>query len=352
MNNTKKTILIDARTIEYSGIGRYLVNLLSNFELNDSFNFELLLNKPEPKFANLKQHITDILPYSLAEQTKLANTIESLKPDLVHFAHFSRPWRKLSMPAVTTIHDLTLLDYPAKDGFSLSSMLKRKSLKFGLKSILRSDVAIITPSHFVGRQIAKLRPEADSKITTTHLGFDKTAHAKAAKPKRKLPKRFFLYVGNAFAHKNLEILVVALDLDKTLQIVTVGDPKSGYDKFQHPRLHKLGRLSDGELAYLYKNAQALIFPSKSEGFGLPGLEAMAYGCPVISSSASCLPEIYGDAALYFNPDSADQLMDQISRLEARRADLIKLGGARATEFSWQKTAKETLEVYGSALEKD
>jgi glycosyltransferase involved in cell wall biosynthesis len=347
----KKTILIDARTIEYSGIGRYLKNLLDNFDKHGLFDFELLVNEKQNDLNGFTQHTTNILPYSLAEQTKLAGVIEALSPELVHFAHFSRPWRRLTVPTITTIHDLTLLDYPAKEGFSLSSKIKQKSLKLGLKNILKNDAAIITPSNFVRRQVTALRPSAAAKITTTYLGFNKSPLSASEKPTQKPPKKFLLYVGNAYAHKNLGILIAALRRDKDLHVIAVGDPKTGYDTYSHSRLHKLGRLSDGALAYLYEHACALVFPSKSEGFGLPGLEAMAHGCPVISSNASCLPEIYARAALYFDPNSVDDLLDQLTLLPDKRTELIKRGRARVDQFSWKTTAKQTLAIYTEALER-
>jgi len=113
-----------------------------------------------------------------------------------------------------------------------------------------------------------------------------------------------------------------------------------------------GFVSDDELAILYKNALAFVFPSKSEGFGLPGLEAMASGCPVISSNAGALPEIYGVAAVYFDPKNKTELIGKIREIrdnQKYRKKMIELGKERSQMFSWEKMAEETTEVYAGCL---
>ena len=114
----------------------------------------------------------------------------------------------------------------------------------------------------------------------------------------------------------------------------------------------LGFVSDQELKWLYQNAQAYVFPSLSEGFGLPGLEAMVHVCPVVSSNATCLPEVYGDAAEYFDPLDVEEMAGAINKVlgsEALRSKLIALGYAQAKKYSWQRMAEQTLEVYKEVL---
>ncbi len=113
-----------------------------------------------------------------------------------------------------------------------------------------------------------------------------------------------------------------------------------------------GFVEDAELKWLYQNAAAYVFPSLSEGFGLPGLEAMVHGCPVVSSDATCLPEVYGDAAVYFDPNNVQEMADRITLVledEALRSKLIALGSAQAAQYSWRRMAEQTLEVYNKAL---
>jgi glycosyltransferase involved in cell wall biosynthesis len=111
-------------------------------------------------------------------------------------------------------------------------------------------------------------------------------------------------------------------------------------------------VSEGQLRWLYENCAAYVFPSLSEGFGLPGLEAMVHGAPVVSSNATCLPEVYGEAAHYFDPLDVDDIASKIGETldnEALRSNLIKKGKEQAAKYSWRRTAEQTLEVYEKAL---
>ncbi len=177
-------------------------------------------------------------------------------------------------------------------------------------------------------------------------------------------KPYLLYIGNAFPHKNLKRLIkafnVVLSSKSSLKLVLVGKIDDFYKSFQvlckELKIEKnvifTGRISDEELKWLYQNALIYVFPSLCEGFGLPGLEAMENGLPVVSSDGSCLPEIYGDAALYFNPRNTEEIVKAILELlnnKELRDKLIKKGYNRIKKFSWQKCAQETLEIYKSIL---
>ena len=178
----------------------------------------------------------------------------------------------------------------------------------------------------------------------------------------KVKKPYLLYVGNAFPHKNLKRLIrafkVILASKPSLKLILVGKVDDFYKLFQilckELEIEKsvifAGRVSDKELKRLYQNASIYVFPSFLEGFGLPGLEAMENGLPVISSDSSCLPEIYGDAALYFNPQNTEEIVKAILELlnnKDLRDKLVKRGYKRIKKFSWQKCAQETLEIYRS-----
>ena len=148
-------------------------------------------------------------------------------------------------------------------------------------------------------------------------------------------KPYILYVGNDYPHKNLKRLnlafkkVVEDGLDYQLILIT---------EF----------VSEQELDNLYRNASLFVFPSLSEGFGLPPLEAMARGVPVASSNATCLPEILGDAAIYFNPLDIDDMAEKIKKAlldEGLRNNLIEKGFEQIKKYSWQKMAEETLKIY-------
>jgi len=167
-----------------------------------------------------------------------------------------------------------------------------------------------------------------------------------------MTKPFLVYTGNLYPHKNVGVLIKAAE--KLKINVAIVCARSIFEKRLpvSPYAHFLGRLSDGELAELHHEASAFIFPSLIEGFGLPGLEAMAVGLPVIAARASCLPEIYGDAALYFDPYSADDLVAKIQLLlsdEKLRSSLIAKGLKQAKKYSWRKMATQTWDIYQKVL---
>ncbi len=178
-----------------------------------------------------------------------------------------------------------------------------------------------------------------------------------------LPSQFFLYVGNAYPHKNLERLLEAYQHVTShispVTLILVG----GEDYFYKQLKEKVrqmgladsvvfyGPASRGELNNLYKNTVALVFPSLMEGFGLPGLEAMANGCPVICSDIPVFREIYGEAAIYFNPTDANDIKNKMDSLcyhdlnHDIREEMARKGHEQVKKYSWQKLARQTLAVY-------
>jgi glycosyltransferase involved in cell wall biosynthesis len=177
-------------------------------------------------------------------------------------------------------------------------------------------------------------------------------------------KQFLMYVGRATPHKNLRRLVEAFEILKKnhpdLMLALAGKIDANYHRLEGYVTSKrmadsivfTDAVSEGELKWLYMNTAAYVFPSLSEGFGLPPLEAMIHGAPVISSDATCLPEISGNAAYYFNPTSTFDVASKISNVLSSaglRAQLIQRGRIRAGKFSWKKMAADTLKIYDHAL---
>lgn len=354
-------IVIDARTGIGTGIGRYTLNLLEQLqELDDQNEYKVLLQSKDydnwsPKNANFEKILADFPIYSLSEQTKLPGLLRKLKPDLVHFTSFNVPI-SYKRPYVVTIHDLTLVNFKNIRGGMQRILypIKYWAGRLVLSAALKNSRQIITPSHFVKDGLGSRAP-AD-KISVTLEAADKLA----AKPEpldrfniKDGPLLF--YVGNAYPHKNLPRLAEAFALVRhehpTAQLLIGGQVDFFYNQLSRAATEGMimpGRPTDGELVSLYQKAALFVFPSLSEGFGLPPLEAMTYGTPVISSDASCMPEILGDAAEYFDPYDTRDMAAKISALltnQKRLDELKKAGPERAKQFSWRRMAEQTLEIY-------
>ena len=363
-------IVIDARIIS-SSTGRYAESLLTNLEkLDTPHNYTVLVLRKDMNFwkptkANFKVVEADFPNYSFKEQLNYTLLLYRLKPDLVHFCMPQQPLLYFGK-RVTTVHDLTLVKYDNIDMNPLVYKI-RKSIFIGLlRNVIWRSKMIVTPSNFVKKEIIDFTSmHHASKIKTTHLAWDEAVADPKVIPELK-NKRFIFFVGNAFPYKNLNTIVdafseVAKDMGD-LQLVFAGKKDYFYDQVEaHARemgvldkTHILGFIPEGEKRWLFRNGQAYIIASYSEGFHIPGLEAMAEECPVISSNATCLPEVYDNAALYFNPDSSHELASAITKVvenKKERAELVKRGNKRLKDFSWQKMAKETLSAYNEALKK-
>lgn len=162
-----------------------------------------------------------------------------------------------------------------------------------------------------------------------------------------MKKPYLLYVGNAYPHKNLEILIRATPI----KLILVGKQDYFYKRLPHTE-HTVffGEATEEELQNLYKNATALVFPSLMEGFGLPGLEAMAQGTPVVCSDIPVFHEIYGDAVLYFNPKNSRDITSKLQTIisdQKLAKSLIDKGKLQVRKYSWKEMAKKTLRVYHS-----
>jgi glycosyltransferase involved in cell wall biosynthesis len=267
---------------------------------------------------------------------------------------------------VTTTHDLTILKFKISSQLpKLINALRLRGYRFLMWQTHRKTKHVITPTQFVADDVNKRYLFTNRKTTVTLEASDPPLPGKAKTPENP-PEKFIMYTGNAYEFKNLERLVGAFCILKeqheNLKLVFVGKRKYHLKKLQrwakrqpcYDDIIFTGFIPDEELKWYYQNARAYVFPSLSEGFGLPGLEAMAHGCPVVSSNASCLPEVNGDAAEYFNPlditDMAESI-DKVISSEPVRKKLIEKGYENAKRFSWKRMANQTLQVYKDVLEK-
>ncbi|MCX6807092.1 MAG: glycosyltransferase family 1 protein [Candidatus Berkelbacteria bacterium] len=359
LKKNKFKVGIDARMLGYSGVGRYVENLVKELLLIDKKNQYVLFVQEGQDISNYKNcKIVEVNApiYSTKEQTNFLRAINKENLDLMHFTHFNRPIL-YNQPSIVTIHDLTPLYFPGK---KRSSFIEQKAYRFVLKNALKKASKIIAVSNFTKNDLIKNFPFAKEKIQVIYEGVD----SHFALISKQISKPYLLYVGIWREHKNLLGLIKAFEKLKIsnldLRFVIVGKPDPYYPEIpkavESSKFKKdiilTGYVDDAKLAHLYQNATALVFPSFYEGFGLPGLEAMTLDCPVISSNATSLPEIYGEAAIYFDPHNINDMVDKILRLlnnEALRKELIEKGKKQVLKYSWTKTAKETLRLYNSLL---
>jgi glycosyltransferase involved in cell wall biosynthesis len=312
------------------------------------------LRQIAPHFEVVEANVKE---FTFAEQTTLKRQIEGLKPDLVFFPMVQQPAFYRGR-VVTSMLDLTTVRFrnPAKNWLVFT--VKQAVYKWLTKRVAHKSVHIITPTEFVRQDIADYCHVSTNKISTIYDSADKiTAPPEPYQPLSE--QNFLLYVGRPAANKNLNRLVDAFNqLQRPgLKLVFAGKTNGEYRKLaaytdNAPDIIFTDFVSDGQLRWLYQHAQVYVFPSLSEGFGLPGLEAMLYDLPVVSSNATCLPEVYRDAALYFDPlDSADiaAKINQLLNDPTLAKDLAAKGRQVVASYSWQRTAQRTLDVFAKAL---
>ena len=288
--------------------------------------------------------------------------LDKLSPDLVHFCMPQQPVLYKGNH-ITTVHDLNLLNTYNSDKNWLIFHLKQLVGRFVFKRIGKTSSAIITPTNFVKNSYINFAKIPAAKVTVTPEAAEPASDAIAPYPVP-FEKRFILYVGQQSDYKNIKRLGDAhQELLKThpdLGLVLVGKKDAAarkneayFSQKQYVNIHFTDFVPDDQLNWLYENCTAYIFPSLMEGFGLPGLEAMIRGVPVISSNTTCLPEVYGDAAWYFNPLDSQNMarkIEEVLNSEQIQTELIKKGREKAGEYSWHRMAIQTHEVYVKALE--
>jgi len=361
-----KKIVIDARESGTS-TGRYIDKLVENLNKLKTGLEIIILTKPHrveffKEFADKFQIIdSSYKEFSFGEQLGFKNQLKKLSPDLVHFGMVQQPILYKGN-VVTTMHDLITTEFknPAKNPiiFAFKQMVYRWVNRV---AALKSN-AIITPTNYVKDDVAKFARINSRKIVVTYEAADKINDS--PEPYEELENtNYIMYVGRPQSHKNLYRLVSAFsELKQTnsdLKLVLVGKKDVLYDKLESWVADQAiedvifaGFVSEGQLRWLYENCKAYVFPSLSEGFGLPGLEAMCHGAPVVSSKATCLPEVYGKAAVYFDPNDIGDMVKQINSVlksSVLREELIKLGHSQVRKYSWKLMAEQTLDVYKSVL---
>ncbi|MDP2684554.1 MAG: glycosyltransferase family 1 protein [bacterium] len=377
---------IDARMMGVGyGIGRYIEQLILNLQKIDHDNQYIFFVKKDfslPAQAGLKISdysrfrtvVVDIPWYGWEEQVKIPKIIKKEKVDLMHFPHWNVPLF-YNEPFVVTIHDLIMFHFPRPEATTLGPLkfwFKDLFHRIILKNAIKKAKHVITTSEFTKQDLYKTLGAPMAKMTTVYQApanlnpKSEIRNPKLVMEKYNIKKPYVLYVGSAYPHKNLDGLLKAwkIFLDKynlDFQLVLVGKRslyRHAYKKLrqqynnltieQSDSVIFTGFVPDDELSTLYRKAQLYIFPSLYEGFGLPPLEAMVHGVPVASSNRTCLPEILGEGAIYFDPENIEQMADIINTGltdENIRHDLSVSGPQELQKYSSQKLAKETLAVY-------
>lgn len=358
-------IAIDARIIN-SSTGRYVERLLHYLEQIDTENRYTVLvptkdrDYYKPTNPNFTVKTIDFANYSLNEQIGFKRFLDELKPDLVHFTMPQQPVLYRGRK-VTTFHDLTLLKTYNSDKNWLMFHFKQLLGRFVFKSVAKSSNHIITPSYYTKNDLINLVKTTEDKITVTYEAAD--VFPGQLEPYNHPFKRYLLYVGQQSDYKNIKRLAAAhqklLAKHPDLGLILVGKKNAAiyanekyFTSKNYQNILFTDFIADTQRDWLYTHAAAYVFPSLMEGFGLPGLEAMGYGAPVVSSNATCLPEVYGQAAHYFDPGNVGDMaraIDEVLANENLRANLVQNGYQRLQQYSWRKMAQQTLDVYRQVI---
>ncbi len=359
-------VVVDARESGTS-TGRYIDKLIEYLaKLETDISFEII-TKPKrveyirniaPSFSVIS---ADIKEFTFDEQLRFNSLLKSLKADLVHFGMVQQPILYKGK-VITSVQDLTTLRFNNPSKNLVVFKFKQLIYRFVVLIAIKKSKAIISPSKFVKDDLIRFSGAKENKFFVTYYSADKINESSKEINYLKR-KNFIMYVGRPTPHKNLEGLVKAFRLVKKdypdFLLVLAGKKDANYLGIEK-LVNSLGVkdvyftdfMSDGQLRWLYENTKAYVFPSFSEGFGLPSLEAMAHGAPVVSSNTTCLPEINGKAAVYFNPKDINDMAEKIESVisnETLRKELIQRGYKQLKKYSWTKTAQETLNIYNSVL---
>ncbi len=370
---------IDARmySAEFTGIGRYVYELIRQLaELDKKNEYVIFMNRPEfdtfePPNKRFSKVLVNAKHYTLKEQLVYLRILKKAKLDLMHFTHFNAPilYRK---PSVVTIHDLTLSFYPGK---KMNSAFYRAAYNIVLKAAVNHSKEVIAVSENTKQDLIEVVGYPSSKIEVIYEGVCEQFGPRVNKEqvehvRRKygISKDFLLYTGVWRGHKNLVNLIKAFAMLREgpegfdLSLVITGEEDPYYPEvkrtvgelgLEHHVIYT-GMVPENELVALYQSAKIYVFPSLYEGFGLPPLEAMRCGTPVVASKTSCIPEICGEHnALFFDPYDPEDIANNVRKVlldPTLQAEMRECGLKHSLKFSWEKMAKETLEVYENVLE--
>jgi len=353
-------VVIDVRILEHAGIGTYIRNVVPRvIAARPDWDFTLLASRPVPaawRAPNVSVVSCTSRIYTLQEQLELPLKTPA-RADLFWSPHYNIPLF-VSAPLVVTVHDVCHLALPEL----FDGALKQWYARSLFAAVRRRADEIIFDSEFSRAEFERF-VGTPRRSTTIHLGVAKSWSATNGRPAPNATP-YVLFIGSARPHKNLAALLRAFEMISAsvphdLLIVGGLDKQRTADSSIHALMAGLGSrvrvledVDDESLVGIVANADALVMPSLYEGFGLPALEAMAAGCPCLVSSAASLPEVCGNAAVFFDPRDPSDIAQQLSRVlddASMRANLSAAGRARAAEFPWESTAERTVAVLERSL---
>lgn len=344
-----------------TGVERYTIEIIKALGRQDKERRYVLYTP-----RNLAESFLNRLPSNFEEkvipmprlwtQSRLAAEMAIKPPNLLFVPGHAMPW-KHPKKTVVTIHDVGFERYKANySAFALWY------LRFSTDYALRHAAKIITPSEETKKEIGRLYPKSDaSRIEAIHSGF---TPMREDSRQTKVPSPFLLVTGRLEERKNIFRILDAFEMVKTrfpsLKLAFAGGPGVGaehfYRKVENSQfkkdIHLLNNVKDEELVALYKKAEALLFPSLYEGFGLPILEAFNYDLPVITSNVTATAEVAGDAALLVNPHKTSDIARGISSILTDKPLAEKLrikGKRRLAEFGWNKAASRIIGIFQELL---
>ena len=297
-------------------------------------------------------------------QLRLSLEMIREKPDVLFVPVRALPFFCTPKKSVFTIHDLGYEVFPEAYSF-----WQRNYTRFVYQFAAKKACKIFVPSEFTKRELVRLCQTDSQKIIVTPLGYNKEIF-NTNKDKEKneevlkkygIKKPYLFYLGRKEKKKNILGLIKAFKilqnkLDKTIYLVLAGRAGTGYEEIkkeilQTKNIKEISYIETKDLPSLYQEAEIFVFPSFYEGFGLPLLEAMACGCPVVAARAGSLPEIGEEAVIYFNPDDINDIAEKIEMVltsQNLKDDLKRKGMEKVKDFSWEKCARETMKALESA----
>lgn len=370
-------VLLDCRMAFWSGVGRYTRGLARALADREDVELAIVVGRGNPDSpaaaepilpSELANHVTAYdtsgHPFSPAGAFDFGRIVRKAAPDVTHCLHFPTPIPARS-PLVVTMHDLSPLLVPGL----MPSVIRRTIYRAWNARAVRIASRIIVDSAFTVGEIERVFPSALGRVTPVALAVDDfssgQAEPLAATLADLIRRPYVLSMGSTRPHKDLPTLLKAFariaPVHPELRLLLVGDGPSGYLAAHLPaetpaaigeRVSFTGRVSDGQLLTLYAGAAIFAYPSFYEGFGLPPLEAMTLGAPVVTVEAASLPEVVGEAALLVPPGDPVALaaaLDRILTEPTLRDGLVAAGRARAAKFTWAATAEATVKVYREVL---